>query len=340
MLNSVQILRALAAWIVVFHHYIQIFGYGKSNEVSNIIALYGSIGVDIFFVISGFVIFTSASQRSLTPGEFFIQRAARIVPAYWIFTLITAATIYWAPSIMPLLGVDSISLLKSLFFIPTPNPSGIGIYPILTVGWTLNYEVLFYAIFFLSLFLPRALLAPAIFFGVIISTYILPKMGGSFLFYGAPIVYEFLLGIIISIIYQLGLLKRINPMAAIPLVAISIAAVALMPDTDTHDPMRLGIPSAIIVIAIISQERYLPRLSILTKLGDFSYSTYLIHPIVIWYMLSAKNHFDLNLTLTLIITCSLIMVFSWWSFAFIELPISKLTKKRVLESARQATSPT
>ena len=117
MLNSIQILRALAAWLVVGHHYIQIF---YSSNVSGVIPVtlhnYGALGVDLFFIISGFVIYASTSNKPITPGAFVQNRLARIAPAYWLFTLITAAVLLYAPGSIPLTAFDSLFLLKSMFF--------------------------------------------------------------------------------------------------------------------------------------------------------------------------------------------------------------------------------
>lgn len=155
MLNSIQTLRALAAWIVVFHHYMQVaFKFSLTDPVSVALYKYGAVGVDLFFVISGFVIYLSASQKHQSPGIFALHRLARIAPAYWSFTLATVATLLIVPGIVPLTMYEPVFLLKSLFFIPAQNPSGIGLYPVVTMGWTLNYEMAFYVIFFLALYLP------------------------------------------------------------------------------------------------------------------------------------------------------------------------------------------
>ena len=82
MLFSLQALRAFAAWVVVCHHFIQIFfDFKASGPVGQLLTDRGAVGVDIFFVISGLVIFLSTEGKSLPHGRFLHYRLNRIVPA-------------------------------------------------------------------------------------------------------------------------------------------------------------------------------------------------------------------------------------------------------------------
>ncbi|WP_207233648.1 acyltransferase family protein [Salinicola tamaricis] len=118
MLVSVQALRALAAWIVVFHHFMQVFfGFQADNWVEYLLSTRGQVGVDIFFVISGFVITVSTRGKRLSMPQFLLQRCA-IVPAYWLYTAITALVIVFTSDVMPEYGFSVIGLIKSLLFIP------------------------------------------------------------------------------------------------------------------------------------------------------------------------------------------------------------------------------
>ena len=154
--HSLQYLRAGAAWLVVFHHYMQIVhDFQHTTILGYIFSWYGDFGVDVFFVISGFVMYYTVSIKEYSVQSFLIGRLVRIAPAYWVATmvLLAASLVYqeayawtkWTPE----------SLVQSLLFIPNENPSGIGVYPFLTVGWTLNIEIFFYGLLGFSLILGK-----------------------------------------------------------------------------------------------------------------------------------------------------------------------------------------
>ena len=82
MLVSLQALRALAAWLVVFHHFMQVFfDFHADSLGGHLLSTRGQVGVDIFFVLSGFVIHLSTAGRPLRRSTFLWHRIARIVPA-------------------------------------------------------------------------------------------------------------------------------------------------------------------------------------------------------------------------------------------------------------------
>jgi exopolysaccharide production protein ExoZ len=325
MLNSIQFLRAFAAWIVVLHHYVQLSGNKESNIITALLYNYGSIGVDIFFIISGFVIYASTSKKTISPKEFAIHRIARIVPAYWLYTLITALTIIMTPSIMPALGISLDFFLKSMLFLPAQNPSGLGLFPVLSVGWTLNFEAVFYLIFALSLLIPKYLLAAGLFIGIVFIQTFAPKLGGSFAFYGTPIIYNFLFGVFIAEIYKRGYHRSIPITIAILIFAISTTVIAMSRFVD-HNPLRIGLPCAAIMLALISQEHRFSEKRKINKLGDWSYSTYLSHPIIIFYVLAFQKKTNLDPTMALVTICAAVLLCSYVSYKYIELPSSALLK--------------
>lgn len=146
-LASIQFLRAIAAWLVVYHHYMEFFhGLNSSSKLGQFFSVWGTFGIDTFFVISGFIMFYSLASRAYGAKEFFVKRLLRIVPAYWFYTLLMVLLSWVYVKEFSYTGWNLNTLVSSLFFIPTKNPSGeIGYYPLLTVGWTLNLEMFFYA---------------------------------------------------------------------------------------------------------------------------------------------------------------------------------------------------
>jgi len=208
MLISVQALRARAAWTVVGHHFMQIFfGFQADTALGQLFVDKGAVGVDVFFVISGLVIFLSTENKQLPPWRFLLYRLLRIVPAYWFYTVLMALLVVFARPVLPDQSVDAPHVLMSLLFIPTENPGGYGVYPTLNVGWTLNYEMLFYVLFAWALLFRRQwrlLVVAALLFAVCQAW---TSFGWISDFYRSDIVCEFLLGIGIGMLYRKGWIR-------------------------------------------------------------------------------------------------------------------------------------
>jgi len=133
-LSSIQALRAFAAWTVVLHHYCLIFRVDHPSMWRRLFIDHGASGVDVFFVVSGLVMGLSACDPEMTPRRFAIKRIARIVPAYWVVTLVVAVLIVCAPAVMVDQGYSPELLVKSLLFVPAQNPDGLGFLPVNTVA--------------------------------------------------------------------------------------------------------------------------------------------------------------------------------------------------------------
>ncbi|WP_110654141.1 acyltransferase family protein [Salinicola halimionae] len=331
MLVSVQALRALAAWIVVFHHFMQVFfGFDANNWVEYLFSTRGQVGVDIFFVISGFVIYVSSRGKRLTMPQFLLHRLARIVPAYWLYTAITALVIYFASDVMPEYGLGLKQLILSLFFIPTENPAGYGYFPILPVGWTLNFEMLFYVVFAASLVLKREWRLWAVVLTIVVINTLFARQPFISNFYTDPIIFQFLLGMGIGVVYhRYGIPGgRWWPMA---LALASTATILCF--NDPSGAVRFfvwGLPSALLVIAFIGLESRIGDNRVVKAMGDWSYSTYLLHVIVLWsgnYVLTEQ--FGLSPYLALAVCLPIIALCSWLSFEFVEKKFSRRLKRHL-----------
>ena len=182
-IDIIEFSRFVAAMLVMCVH-IPVFGFG-------------AFGVDIFFIISGFVMMHSTERTS---SNFFKKRLIRILPNYYIFTLGVFILALKFPHLLNNTTADLNHLLKSLFFIPF-NKNETGHFPILFLGWTLNLEMLFYSIFALSLMINkkyRGFISSYILLTIfLISAYI-----NSFPLkaYNDFIIFEFILGMIIYLI--------------------------------------------------------------------------------------------------------------------------------------------
>ncbi len=287
--TGVQVLRFAAAMLVVVMHITQaismhISGTGPSHYWGA-----GSAGVDIFFVISGFVMAMSTTSPAggwAGPHPcrlgFVRRRLLRIAPLYWFYTLLKVALLLALPALASRSSVEPGHLAASLLFIPAMSPWGL-VQPTLPVGWTLNSEMLFYAVFAVAI----ALGAPRIRF--CLAAFGLVFQGGSLLpdsvalnFYAQTIVFEFILG------------------CASPMPFCGLRRVAADgPDGAGHRgrvhvrarlgplgrPLRhLGCGAALIVLGAVWLERWTlraPLASRLSFLGDVSYSIYLSHTFVV-----------------------------------------------------------
>jgi peptidoglycan/LPS O-acetylase OafA/YrhL len=316
MLISVQALRALAAWAVVCHHFMQIFfDFHPSGPIGRFFTEKGAVGVDIFFVISGLVIYLSTVNKDIPVRRFMLNRVIRIVPAYWLYTLVMGLLVVVAHPLLPHQVVDWQSFILSLLFIPSENPGGYGLYPTLNVGWTLNYEMLFYVLFSM-VFLFQQRLRPLIIGAALFAvTDVLGRSGLISRFYANDIVYEFLLGIGIGVIYRRG---WITERLWLPLLAIGGALLTikqLQPDVRI---VNWGLPSAVIVVACISLEPYLRGSRLLKTMGDCSYSVYLLHVLVLYGGWLASERFGFNPYAVFAVCVPVIALGSWLSYEWIE----------------------
>ncbi|TIV73797.1 MAG: acyltransferase, partial [Mesorhizobium sp.] len=141
-IHSIQYLRGLAACAVVCFHVSEQFG-GPFDV--------GAAGVDVFFVISGFIMWVTTAGRPANPWRFMGRRITRIAPLYWIVTLLTAMGILMKPQFFYDHFFSVANFVGSLFFLPVLQEDAL--HPIVVQGWTLCYEMMFYLVFTLVLFL-------------------------------------------------------------------------------------------------------------------------------------------------------------------------------------------
>lgn len=184
--------------MVVIHHIPQYL----VGRIPNVISFEnGAAGVDIFFAISGFVMYGTALQPNASWRKFFISRASRIIPLYWTCTLILGLSAIFLPSLFKTFSTDWSVIFRSILFLPNYNQEG-QIRPLLQMGWTLHYEVFFYITTGLILYLTRlnaALVASALLsilsLGLSLAAV---KIEFTPLILLAPIIIEFLLGALVA----------------------------------------------------------------------------------------------------------------------------------------------
>jgi peptidoglycan/LPS O-acetylase OafA/YrhL len=223
--------------------------------------------------------------------------------------------VVFAQPLLPDQTVDWTHFLLSLLFIPAQNPGGYGIYPTLNVGWTLNYEMLFYLLFAWALLFRlqvRLLIVAALLF-VVCQAW--TGYGWVSQFYRSDIVYEFLLGIAIGMVYRKGWIK---PGFWLPLLGIVGALLTIYHLPPAPRLLAWGLPSAVLVMACISLERYFENNRVLALLGNCSYSVYLMHVLVLSAGGFIAHRYGVNPYITFVICAATIGVASWASYEWVE----------------------
>ena len=318
-IDSIQVLRFFAAFSVMMVH-LPVFEFGIW-------------GVDIFFVISGFIMMYVTENNE---KFFLLKRIFRIVPLYWILTLGVFALAILVPDVLNNTTANIVHLIKSLFFIPF-DKNGAGHFPILFLGWTLNFEVIFYFLFFLSLvfFKENRMIACSIF---IIIFLVLNKIFSekNFIFetYANDIFIEFIFGMILFTIWKKYKNKiSTNLSNHFICLAILLVSIFILNYYNFSRSVSYGLPSLILAVYFLFFLNHLKFPKILVSLGDASYCIYLLHPYVIqfFYKILEINEYDIiiELVFTLIISI-IVFIVSLLIYKFIEFPINGSLRKKFI----------
>jgi exopolysaccharide production protein ExoZ len=269
-----------ATLVVIYHTDLQLWRLSDGAHVHS--AGFGAAGTDLLFVISGFTMVYISHGKSLRFGEFIFRRLARIAPLYWLLTLCMLAAFFAWPSFFNNTTFDLKHFLASFAFVPSAHPV-LGIQrPFLVPGWALNIIAFFYLLFGLFLFLTSRQRIVAV--GLALCALAALRwwfFGASPLldFYGAPVVLDFVLGMLVAWIY---LERRSVPIAAIAIVlaasaAVFAAGVLLGIGGGEQRVLYWGLADAGILFSTLFIEKYWGwwNPSIVAQLGDASFATYL-----------------------------------------------------------------
>lgn len=284
-IEGIQYLRGIAALMVVLYHArLSVFG-------SDAWPIFGYAGVDIFFVISGFVMSHATRSFNITANlksriantyEFFRKRFIRIAPLYFLGLI-------WVSRRDLIQGNISLNLIKDFLFIPHPNLEYPGMLaPTLLQGWTLNYEMFFYLIFGVSLLLNKlrlimviASLSLLVMLGIFFkppSTTFDPNSFFDilFYFYTRDILLEFGLGIIAHRIFIWSENFKASNLLLATSTTIGFIFLILFSAKTGIRGITLGIPAFVIVLSASKLCKGFKH-SFLNLLGDSSYAIYLFH---------------------------------------------------------------
>ncbi|MDL2409398.1 acyltransferase [Rhizobium calliandrae] len=271
-IRSIQYLRAVAAISVVFFHVSEAYDLGFKI---------GASGVDIFFVISGFIMWVTTEGKLMSPQQFMSRRISRIVPVYWVATIVTVVLVAVKPQFFFDSDPSATNFIGSLFFLPLIKDDAL--HPVVLQGWTLSYEMFFYLIFSVSLLLSEfsrfCFLLMALVLIVAVHSQ-LPFMYARV--FAAPMILEFAAGVIIGRLWTSNFRIPFHIAMALVIGGVVLLVIsALLPDLERL--LRWGVPATLLVIGAVfaERERGSPELAFMRFLGDASYSIY------IWHVLTA-----------------------------------------------------
>ncbi|CAA0108992.1 O-acetyltransferase OatA [Halioglobus japonicus] len=279
-LDQVQFLRGIAAFSILIAHTPYLQG--------------GHFGVDLFFVISGFIMMY-VTERS--HENFLLKRAVRIIPLYWLGTLGLYSLTWIAPGLLNTASTDITHLLKSLFFIPYFN--GTTIEPLLRLGWTLNYEVFFYLVFFISMSFNhryRAAVTTALLLSFVLVGQLIQPEHLVAQFYSNPILLEFVYGMLAFYVFRATQSRRESMghggarVCAVLGTGLYIAMFFIpWPEDYSIRYLMWGLPSLLVFMLVAIGGSNVKTLGFFVLLGNVSYSLYLLHPYVI-HLIDRKIH--------------------------------------------------
>ncbi|NNF89853.1 MAG: acyltransferase [Boseongicola sp.] len=278
-------MRALAAWLVVFYHFYQIVPeFPPTSFTSFFLVAFGSFGVDIFFVLSGFIMVHALSIRPRNARSFLVERLLRIAPAYWAATFAFVLIVFSVPlpsSVNSEFGL--FHLLKSLLFVSYIDAVPGTRAPFLVVGWTLNFEVFFYALITASvLFFGKMWAWPCVMLLLSAPFLVEAKLGLGYIL-SSFYLCEFAAGLVVGLLFVRHPRLFSRQLWWLGPVFLVWAAVVLLWGGVALGGVFVGerlIAAVLLLVGALLLEGKrtgLPGIGIALRLGKISYSTYVIH---------------------------------------------------------------
>jgi exopolysaccharide production protein ExoZ len=327
MINSIQYLRGVAALLVVYYHSTikAVQNDLPTAEIFNI----GESGVDLFFIISGFIICFVTDKKDFNCFEFLKLRVLRIIPLYWFFTLIALVAYFAVPSMVNSSGGETL-IFESFFLIPTEGKY------LIQNGWTLSYEFYFYIICAVLLFfnLNKIWILTILCFLPVLSYWF------DLYFFFDKFLIEFAMGALSYIVYTKK--THYKTQSAIVLI-FCLGYFLLMISTNLSNRVILyGVPMWLLFHAGLLINTHLKYLDtkiagrFLHLLGDSSYSLYLSHTFAlvffnkIYIYLLGNNNLIGYLTF---LSCTSVFC-GYFVFKYIEVPLNYRVKKYFSNIAR------
>ncbi|MBV6392854.1 MAG: hypothetical protein KPEEDBHJ_02081 [Anaerolineales bacterium] len=352
-LQNIQALRGVAVLCVVLFHLVIIEGkYAEGTALLPGWLRFGMFGVDLFFVISGFVMAAVARGKFRQLKEsllFLYHRASRIYPLYWVYTTLALIVFLVQPSWVNSSQGNQVDIAASYLLLPS------GLLPLIPVSWTLIHEMYFYIVFFFLLFLPEKFLAPALLaWGAIIAFSGFPAWNPFIRVALHPLTLEFIAGCLLGIHYYNFKPLKMHGYALVAIASLGLVAAVMgytrynsetgLSPLDLAQALYYGIPAVVIVFCVVHAERngvVLP--DFLVQTGNASYSIYLSHLFTMnvvgraWKLTGLDSHLGNIAALTAAFALALIVGFL--SYRFVETPLLKASRRVTSRSFRHRDPP-
>jgi peptidoglycan/LPS O-acetylase OafA/YrhL len=355
---SIQVCRGIAALLVVLSHLHEIeLKYLPTNHMG--VFLFGIMGVDLFFVISGLVISIVAAGK-FNDGRnalaFIYHRFARIYPIYWFYFAMLLPVYLYKPVLLNAKAGHQVDIWNSFFLLPCPHSN------IVMQAWTLSYEIYFYLIFFVLVLAVPERLAPRflLLWGGAMVTWklLIPEHAMPILtMMSSPLILEFLGG---CLLFQIYCRFTFHPNIGKILLVLSLCWMGCF----MYWPVFRGNPSGDALVSsqwtqvgcgglfaffflwgVLEMERcnVVRFPAALKSIGDWSYSIYLSHIIVLNIvcrpLVPFVRHYPWVIVLLTALTLPLVLLVGYLSYTWIEVPAMTLLYKRVAKVDARTPQP-
>ncbi|PTT89242.1 hypothetical protein DBR42_08235 [Pelomonas sp. HMWF004] len=296
---TIQAMRAVAAAMVVLHHAIRAFGAKADAGATTAPWFFADvpqwnflvIGVDLFFVISGFIMVHTTPQKygAMAAFRFLVRRVIRIYPLWWMALMIPIAgalAAYWKSGYVDAYVLSWHRIVSSILLFPSMAESG-HLQPIVGVGWTLSYEMLFYLAFAVALMLGRrtALIAGALLVTVLMGAMASGSSADLISFLANPIYLEFIFGMALGAAWNAGRLPKMSIWLGVVAIVAAVIIGAQVPEDSSFRFVCMGVPACTVIWCALSLAGTKPWAGAV-RLGGASYAMYLFHmPVIFWLVL-------------------------------------------------------
>jgi len=341
----IQALRGIAVLgVVVFHSMSIEKKYSGGDLLLPDFLLLGQSGVDLFFVISGFVMVSVTMGRFGRNNEmmrFLWGRLTRIYPTYWFYFFLTVAIFLIKPNWVNSSQGHQAELFSSFLLLPSHQ------LPLVMVAWSLIHELWFYLIFSVLLEFNERLLLPALLLWGVIITIANAFVTVADLSAGVrialhPYTLEFIIGALVAIFisseHSKKFSSRISFMVVIVMLTVGLPLVYAFDVLKDENIMRvsaIGTLYGFLVLSLATLERekkfFAPRF--LQFIGDISYTVYLSHVLVLsaigklWGMTNPAQNSLFDNMLACLIMLAAVVSYGWLGYRLIELPILRVSHR-------------
>src|SRR3954453_747573 len=308
-IDTLQAGRAIAAFVVLLHH-VGPWAYLYDRSVPGLGALErGYVGVDFFFVLSGFIIYHATVEKKRSVRGFATARLRRVLLPYLPIGLLAAVVYARFPGLQ--YEPREWSWLSSLTLLP------LNAAPALSVAWTLQHEMFFYFAFALLYF--SRLLWPGL--AIWLAAIVFCATGGIPIH---PINIEFMFGIMAVVLYRL----KIGHWLLLPAAAALLALWLFLGGLE-QQRLIVGLPCALLTleVALLEQKGAIRTPAWLVFMGAASYALYLTHGLVLPVATRLSAHGWPLMFAVDVLACLAVGVGYYW---FFERPLLKLLTKRIL----------